>query len=57
MPEIENNKLLINYDKKNTKLKEIIEILNKNEISFSEINTYESDLEDVFMSLIKSNDK
>ena len=55
-PEIVDNKLLINYDKKNTKLREIIEILNENRILFSEINTYESDLEDVFMNLInKSN--
>ena len=51
-PEIIDNKLLINYDKKNTKIKEIIEILNNNKIFFSEINTYESDLEDVFMNLI-----
>tara|TARA_Y100000590_G_scaffold418601_1_gene519543 strand:+ start:328 stop:1263 length:936 start_codon:yes stop_codon:yes gene_type:complete len=52
--EILKNKLFVKYDKKITQLKEIIEILNKNNISFSEINTYESDLEDVFMSLIKS---
>ena len=52
--EILKNKLFVKYVKKITQLKEIIEILNKNNISFSEINTYESDLEDVFMSLIKS---
>ena len=55
-PLISENKLLINYDKKVTKLKEIIEILNKNKISFYEINTYESDLEDVFINLINNND-
>ena len=53
-PVIDNNKLLVNYDKNITQLKEIIEILNKNNISFYEINTYESDLEDVFINLIKN---
>ena len=55
-PVIDNNKLLVNYDKNITQLKEIIEILNKNNISFYEINTYESDLEDVFINLIKNHD-
>ena len=55
-PILSENKLLINYDKKETKLKEIIEILNKKGISFYEINTYESDLEDVFINLINNND-
>ena len=50
---IDNNKLFLSYDKKTTKLKEIINILYENKISFSEINTQESDLEDVFMELIK----
>ena len=56
-PVIDNNKLLVNYDKNITQLKEIIEILNKNNISFYEINTYESDLEDVFINLIKNHDR
>ena len=51
-PIIENNNLLLNYDKNKTKLKEIINILNNNKISFNEINTYESDLKDVFIKLI-----
>ena len=55
-PVINNNKLLVNYDKNITQLKEIIEILNKNNISFYEINTYESDLEDVFINLIQNHD-
>ena len=55
-PVIDNNKLLVNYDKNITQLKEIIEILNKNNVSFYEINTYESDLEDVFINLIKNHD-
>ncbi len=55
-PVIDNKKLLVSYDKNITQLKEIIEILNKNNISFYEINTYESDLEDVFINLIKNHD-
>jgi len=50
-----NNNLELNYDKKNTKLKEIIDILNKEKIIFNEINTYESDLEDVFLDLVNKN--
>ena len=56
-PVIDNNKLLVNYDKNITQIKEIIEILNKNNISFYEINTYESDLEDVFINLINNHDR
>jgi len=54
--EIIDDKLILNYDKKKTQIKEIIEILNNYKILFSEINTYESDLEDVFLDLIKNND-
>ena len=53
-PNIENNKLTLNYDKNKTKLIEIISILNNNNILFNEINTYESDLEDIFVELIKN---
>ena len=52
-PVIEKNKLLLKYDKNKIKLKEIINILNNNQISFNEITTYESDLKDVFINLIK----
>ena len=52
-PKIENSNLKITYDKNTTSLKEIIDILNKNKISFEEINTYESDLEDIFLKLVK----
>ena len=51
---IKDNKLTIDYDKKMTQLKTIIQILNSNKIFFNEINTYESDLEDVFIDLIKN---
>ena len=53
-PQIINGNLKITYDKNITSLKKIIEILNINEIYFQEINTYESDLEDIFIKLIKS---
>ncbi len=53
-PIIEEGKLIITYDKKITSLKKIIDILNNNQISFYEINTYESDLEDIFLKLVKS---
>ena len=52
-PKIENNNLKITYDKNTISLKEIIDILNKNKISFQEINTFESDLEDIFLKLVK----
>ena len=52
-PNIENSNLKITYDKNTTSLKEIIDILNKNKISFQEINTFESDLEDIFLKLVK----
>ena len=53
---LKNNQLTVNYDKNLIQLKTIIEILNINKIKFSEINTYESDLEDIFLDLIKKND-
>ena len=52
-PKIENGNLKITYDKNTTSLKKIINILNKNNISFQEINTFESDLEDIFLKLVK----
>ena len=53
-PKIEKDNLKVTYDKNSTSLKEIIDILNKNKISFQEINTFESDLEDIFLKLVKS---
>ena len=49
-------KLTVRYDKNKTNIKTIINILDKENIEFSEINTFESDLEDVFLKLIKKND-
>ncbi len=56
-PILKENNLIINYDKQKTTLKSIINILNNNKINFKEINTYESDLEDIFMKIINENDK
>jgi len=50
------SKLTLQYDKNKTNLKSIINILNKEKIDFKEINTFESDLEDVFLKLVKNND-
>ena len=49
-----NNKILtIFYDKKEINLNKIITILNAENIKFTEINTYESKLEDTFIKLTK----
>ena len=50
------SKLTVKYDKNRTDLKSIINILNKYQIDFKEINTFESDLEDVFLKFVKKND-
>ena len=52
-PSVEKQNLTLTYDKNFINLREIIEILNKYNIEFKEINTFESDLEDVFLRLIK----
>ena len=54
-PIIKNNKLEISYDKSKISLNQIINILNTNNIIFTELNTYESNLEDIFKKLILSN--
>ena len=51
-PILKENKLTLSYDKNKISIKKIIDILNLNKIEFSEINTYESDLEDVFIKLV-----
>jgi hypothetical protein len=53
-PKIENGNLKVTYDKNTTSLREIIDLLNKNKILFQEINTYESDLEDIFLKLVNN---
>ena len=56
-PIIKDNILILTYDKNIVQLKSIIEILNNENIVFKEINTYESDLEDIFIDLVKKNDQ
>ena len=52
-PVLNNNILKLSYDKNKTNIKNIIDILIANQIGFSEINTSEGDLEDVFIKVIK----
>ena len=53
-PILNNNILKLTYDKNITSLNKIINILNKHGIKFNEINTYESDLEDIFLKLVSN---
>ena len=55
-PVLNNNILKISYDKNKTNLKDIIDIFYKKQIEFKEINTFESDLEDVFIKVVNKND-
>ncbi len=50
---LNENILNIEYDKNKTSLNEIIKLLDQEKIEFTEINTYESNLEDTFLKLIK----
>ncbi len=52
-PILNNNILKLSYDKNKTNIKNIIDILNDKKIYFSEINTSEGDLEDVFLKVTK----
>ena len=51
-PVIDDGVLKLSYDKNKTNIKKIIDILNINEIGFKEINTFEGDLEDVFLKVV-----
>ena len=51
-PVIDNGVLKLSYDKNKTNIKKIIDILNRNKIDFREINTFEGDLEDVFLKVV-----
>ena len=55
-PVINNGVLKMTYDKNKTNIRKIIDILRKNQIDFKEINTFEGDLEDVFIKVINKND-
>ena len=54
-PKVEKNRLTLSYDKSKVSLSSIINILNKHNIIFLEMSTYESNLENVFKKLISSN--
>ena len=54
-PKVEKNRLTLSYDKSKVSLSSIINILNKHNIVFLEMSTYESNLENVFTKLISSN--
>ena len=51
---IKNNILTLTYEKNKVDLKIIINILNENNIIFKEIDTYENNLEDIFIDLTKN---
>ena len=51
-PVIDNGVLKLSYDKNKTNIKKIIDVLNINKIDFKEINTFEGDLEDVFLKVV-----
>jgi len=51
-PVIDNGVLKLSYDKNKTNIKRIIDILNRDKIDFKEINTFEGDLEDVFLKVV-----
>ena len=51
-PDFKNGILKLTYDKNKTNIKNIIDLLNKNKIDFKEINTFEGDLEDVFLKVV-----
>ena len=48
---IVNNLLMVDYDKTKSSLSNIIKLLDKNKIEYTEISTSEGDLEDVFVKL------
>ena len=50
-PKIVNNLLIVDYDKTKSSLSNIIKLLDKNKIEYTEISTSEGDLEDVFVKL------
>ena len=54
-PELNNDRLSIQYDKSETNINKIINDLKDSNILFKEINTFEPDLEDVFIQLTRKN--
>jgi ABC-2 type transport system ATP-binding protein len=52
-----DKKLIIEYDKKEINLSEIIKELNDNNILFSELKTYDEDLESIFLKITTESNK
>ena len=50
-PEFNNLILTISYNKNKNKISDIIKILNHNKITFSEIKTFDEDLESIFIKI------
>lgn len=50
-PKINNNSLVLNYDKSKSSLSNIIKILDNYNINYTEVSTSEGDLEDAFIKL------
>ena len=51
------NKLTLEYDKNEININELIKILNKSNILFSELKTYDEDLESIFLKMTSNLDK
>ena len=51
------NNLILEYDKKEININELITILNNNNILFSELKTYDEDLESIFLKMTSNLDK
>ena len=52
-----SNKLTLEYDKKEININELIKILNNNNILFSELKTYDEDLESIFLKMTSNLEK
>ena len=53
----DQNNLTLEYDKKEININELITILNNNNILFSELKTYDEDLESIFLKMTSNLDK
>ena len=53
----DHNNLTLEYDKKEININELITILNNNNILFSELKTYDEDLESIFLKMTSNLDK
>ena len=51
LKEYKNNLLTLEYDKKEMNLSDIIKLLNENNILFSELKTFDEDLESIFLKI------